>query len=81
MKAKPTRSPRPLLNWVLCRGREILACQVARTGDQYRVSVEQNGRKRRLYVRVFGGSLSAFERHAAIVASLRHEGWTSIAYG
>lgn len=81
MKAKPTRSRRPLLNWVLCRGREILACQVARTGDRYRVSVQQNGRKGRLYVRVFDGSLNAFERHAAIVAGLRHAGWTSIAYG
>ncbi len=81
MKTNPTRSPRPLLNWVLSRGRETLACQVARTGDQYRVSVQQNGRKGRLYVRGFGGSLNAFERHAAMVARLRDAGWTSIAYG
>jgi hypothetical protein len=51
------------------------------TGDQYRVSVQHNGQKGRLWLREFGGSLNAFERHAAIVAGLRHAGWISIAYG
>ena len=80
MKTRASKTSRPLLNWVLCRGRQLLMCQIERTGESYRVSVRPQGRHRRLYERTFDASVNAFQRHASLVASLRGAGWTSVAY-
>lgn len=80
MKRTLSVSPRPLLNWVLCRGRQLLTCRVERTGDSYRVSALTHGQRRRAYVKRFEVSLAAFQTHAALVADLRRAGWVSVAY-
>ena len=80
MKRKSAGARRPLLDWVLCRGRQMLTCQVARKGRQYRVSVRPQGARSKLYDKLFDASLGAFQRHAAVVAQLRRAGWTSVAY-
>ena len=80
MKIQTSRTSRPLLNWVLCRGRQLLMCQVEQTGESYRVSVRPQGRRRRLYEKTFDASVNAFQRHATLVAGLRGAGWTSVAY-
>ena len=75
-------SPRPLLDWVLRRGREVLRLQVERTGDRYQVSVSPADRQQRkpLYTNVFRACPHAFQRHALLVALFRKAGWTSVAY-
>jgi hypothetical protein len=75
-----TDSPRTLLSWVLRRGRQLLRLQVQRAGAGYQVSISPCGRQKPLYVRLFRGSPTAFQRHAALVAAFREAGWTSIAY-
>jgi len=80
MKRKNSSAKRPLLDWVLCRGRQMLTCQVERKGRQYRVCVRPQGARSRLYDKLFDASLNAFQRHAALVAQLRGAGWTSVAY-
>jgi hypothetical protein len=55
-------------------------CQIERTGRSYRVSVRPQGRHGRLYEKSFDASVSAFQRHAALIAGLRGAGWTSVAY-
>jgi hypothetical protein len=74
--------PRPLLDWVLRRGREVLRLRVERTGDRYHVSVSLANRPQQkpLYVNVFHAGRNAFQRHAVLVASFREAGWTSVAY-
>ena len=75
-------SPRPLLDWFLRRGREVLRLQVERTGDRYQVSVSPVNRRQQkpLFISVFHACPNAFQRHAALVASFREAGWTSVAY-
>jgi hypothetical protein len=80
MKRTRSVSPRLLLNWVLCRGRQLLTCRVERTGDRYRVSALTPGESRRLFVKRFDAGLAAFQSHAALVADLRRAGWMSVAY-
>jgi hypothetical protein len=80
MKTRTSRTSRTLLNWVLCRGRQILMCQVERTGESYSVCVRPHGRRARLYAKKFDASVTAFHRHATLVAGLRGAGWTSVAY-
>jgi len=79
MKTTAFDTPRPLLNWVLQRGREILTFQVRRAGDRYQVLVMPRGRKEKLYARLLNGP-KAFRLHAALVADFRDAGWTSVAY-
>ena len=75
-------SSRPLLDWVLRRGREVLRLQVEQTGDQYHVSVSPANRRRQapLYKNVFRACSNAFQRHAMLVALFREAGWTSVSY-
>jgi hypothetical protein len=75
-----TDSPRPLLDWILRRGRQLLRLQVQRANDGYQVSISPCGQQKPLYVRLFRGSPTAFQRHAALVAAFREAGWTSVAY-
>jgi hypothetical protein len=79
MKTTAFATPRPLLNWVLRRGREILTFQVRRAGDRYQVLVMPRGQKNQLYARLLNGP-KAFQLHAALVADFRDAGWTSVAY-
>jgi hypothetical protein len=74
--------PRPLLDWVLRRGRDLLRLRVERTGDRYHVSVSPANRPQQkpLYINVFHACPNAFQRHAVLVASFREAGWTSVAY-
>jgi hypothetical protein len=78
MKTKAFDTPRPLLNWVLSRGREILTFQVRRAGNRYQVLVMPRGQNQ-LYARFLNGP-KAFRLHAALVADFRDAGWTSVAY-
>jgi hypothetical protein len=81
MERTPSGSPRrPVLSWVLCRGRRLLTCQVERTGNEYRVSALPHGHRDPLYVKQFAASLEAFQTHAALVADLRGLGWMSVTY-
>ena len=80
MKITSSNRPRPLLDWVLQRGRELLRFQVHRTGNRYQVSVLPGGQRERLFVRIFQGCPKAFQLHAALVAGFRDAGWTSVAY-
>lgn len=74
-------SPRPLLDWVLGRGREVIRLRVARTGERYRVSVSPaHPQHQKPLFYVFRASPKAFQRHAALVASFREAGWTSVTY-
>ena len=73
-------SARPLLNWVLCRGWQLLTCRVERTGNRYKVSALTHGGRHNVYVKRFDASLAAFQNHAALVAGLRRAGWVSVAY-
>ena len=72
--------PRPLLNWVLRRGRHILSLQVRRTGAKYRVSVSSGDQRKSAHVDLFRGCPQAFLRHATLVAAFRAVGWTSVRY-
>ena len=80
MKITPSNPRRPLLNWVLQRGRQLLSFQVHRTGNRYHVSVSPNGERKRLFVWVFTACPNALQLHAALVAGFRDAGWTSVAY-
>ena len=80
MKIKRFDTSRPLLNWVLRRGCEILAFQVYRAGDRYEVAVSSPGVPNRLYAKRCQGGPNALQLHAALVAGFRDAGWTSIAY-
>ena len=80
MKITAFDSPRPLLDWVLQRGRQLLSFQVHRTGNRYQVSVLPGGQQKRLLVRVFSACPNALQLHAALVAGFRDAGWTSVAY-
>ena len=80
MKRTQSVSPRPLLKWVLCRGWQLLTCQVEWTGGWYKVSALEHGQRRRLFVKRFDASLAAFQSHAALVADLRRAGWMSVEY-
>jgi hypothetical protein len=80
MKRTLSVLPHPLLDWVLCRGRQLLTCRVERTGDTYRVSALTHGQRQRAFVKRFDVSLAAFQTHAALVADLRRAGWVSVAY-
>ena len=80
MTRTPLSRQRPLLDWVLCRGRRVVRCRLEQTGDQYRVSVVPHRQRRRLFTRLFDVGLTAFQRHAAVVAELRGMGWTLVAY-
>lgn len=73
-------SARPLLNWVLCRGWQLLTCRVERTGNRYKVSALTHGGRHNVYVKRFDAGLAAFQNHAALVAGLRRAGWVSVAY-
>ena len=80
MKRKNSSTKTPLLDWVLCSGRQMLSCQVERKGRRSRVCVRPQGARSKLYDKLFDASLGAFQRHAALVAQLRGAGWTSVAY-
>jgi hypothetical protein len=80
MKRTRSVSRRPLLNWILYRGWQLLTCRVERIGDRYRVSALTHGQRRCVFVKRFDASLAAFQSHAALVADLRRAGWMSIAY-
>jgi hypothetical protein len=76
---KPSRSRRTLLNWILSRGMETLECRVERSADRYQVTLRAPGARNRAVV-ALGDALSAFQRHASLVAQLRGGGWTLEAY-
>jgi len=80
MEPTHAKKRRPLLNWVLSRGQQVLAFQVRRAGKQYEVSVSSPRAKRRLYGKVCQGGVIALQLHAALVAGFRDAGWTSVAY-
>jgi hypothetical protein len=80
MKLAKSRSSRPLLNWVLARGHELLTFQVQRSGGEYSVSVAPKDGAKRLYMKKLDDSARAFHLHAALVEGFRDAGWTSIAY-
>ena len=80
MKTKRFDTPRPLLNWILQRGRDILAFQVRCAGGRYEVSASSPLVRKRVYARSCGRGPSALRLHAALVAGFREAGWTSIAY-
>jgi hypothetical protein len=80
MKLAKSRSSRPLLNWVLAQGHQLLAFQVERSGAEYSVSVTPKDGAERLYMKKLDDSARAFHLHAALVAGFREAGWTSVAY-
>lgn len=80
MKTTGAKRARPLLDWVLSRGQEVLAFQVKRAGKRYEVSVSSPGLQRRLYGKFCQGGVNALQLHAALVAGFRDAGWTSVAY-
>ena len=79
-RAQTSHSSRPLLKWILCKGQHLITCQVERAGDRFQVSVLPDGTRDRGLVRLFDAGLTAFQRHAALVADLRGTGWTLVAY-
>jgi hypothetical protein len=70
-----------LLKWILCRRGHIVTCQIDRAGSRYRVSVLPHGQHKSRLVEMFDANLTAFQRHAALVAGLRDCGWTTVDYG
>jgi hypothetical protein len=69
-----------LLNWVLCRDGQAVACRVDRLKRKYRVSVQGFGQKHRAVDAFFDAGLPAFQGHAAMVKQLRNVGWQVVAY-
>ena len=80
MKRKSSSVKRRLLDWVLSRGRQVLTCRVEQKGRQYRVCVQPQGTRSKLYDKLFDASPNAFQHHAALVSQLRGAGFTSVAY-
>jgi len=80
MKTKRFNPSHPLLNWVLRRGRDVLAFQVYQDRTGYEVAVSAPGRPTQLYSRLCAEGRNALQLHAALVADFRDDGWTSIAY-
>ena len=72
--------PHPLLNWILRRGRNVLAFQLYQERNGYEVSVSAPGRSKQLYSRLCAEGRNALQLHAALVAGFRDAGWTSVAY-
>ena len=75
-----TDLPRPLLNWLLRRGRQILRLKVTFAGTDYQVSLSSDGQPKPMSVDLFQDCSQAFQRHAALVAKYRDAGWTSVTY-
>jgi hypothetical protein len=57
----------------------VVTCQLDKAGNRYRVSVQPYGQRDRV-VELFDATAAAFQRHAAVVASLRDSGWTTLGY-
>ena len=77
-----TRRPRArtLLEWVFCRENHVVTCQLDQEGSRYRVRLVPHRGLGKSIVNTFDAGLSAFQRHAAFVAELRHLGWMLVAY-
>ena len=71
---------RPVLNWVLTRGSQLLTCQVEQAGDQYLVSALPQAAGKPIFLRRFDAGLEAFHTHAALVTDLRGHGWMLVEY-
>ena len=80
MRLAKSRSSRPLLNWVLGRGQQLLAFQVDHTDGAYSVSVMPSDGAKRLYMKKLDDSARAFQLHAELVDGFRDAGWTSVSY-
>jgi hypothetical protein len=80
MDRTPVNAPQALLDWVLQRGRQLLAIRVFTTGTGYQVSISAPEEKTRVYARYFRQGPRALQVHAALVAGFRNEGWKSVAY-
>lgn len=80
MKRQRFDTPYQLLDWVLQRGRQRLAVQVCRAGENYQVRVSAPGKKTRLYAESCERGPNALRRHAELVAGFRNAGWRSVAY-
>lgn len=69
-----------LLKWILCRRGRMVTCKLDKAGNHYRVSVQPYGQRENKLVELFDATATAFQRHAAVVANLRDNGWTTVAY-
>ena len=80
MNSHRLSTPYTLLDWVIQRGRHLLAVRVSRAGELYEISVCSPGRKGRLHAEFCRGGATALRLHAALVAGFRDAGWRSVAY-
>jgi len=67
METTGAKRRRPVLNWVLSQGPQVLAFQVKRDGRRYEVSVTSPGLRKRLYAKCCQGGVHALQLHAALV--------------
>lgn len=71
-----------MLRWIFRRGTHLLVCELAHFLDRpcYALSLIPEWDKPHSATEQFDTGVAAFQRHAAIVTSLRECGWTVIAY-
>ena len=77
------RRSQQLLQWVFCRGNQLLTCQLEREGHRaaYILSLVPHWDLRQATVENFEYGLIAFRRHAAVADQLRRNGWALASYG
>ncbi len=78
MRMRP--EPQSVLRWTFRRGQEFLTCVVHRQARAMRVSLVPHGERHESAVHSVPTLFAALQRHAAIAAGLREEGWTVVSY-
>ena len=82
MKTRKRSDPIRLLRWVFRRGEQALTCQLERGAGSsaFYVALVPHWDVKSAVIETFNTGVTAFERHAAIAAHLRSNGWTVIAH-
>lgn len=74
------RDPQTVLRWTFSRGKELLTCVVHRRSGAFRVSLVPHAVHGLSAVHTSPSIFGALQRHAAIAARLRQEGWDVVSY-
>jgi len=77
---RPAEAAQCVVRWTFTRDHDVLTCQVHRHGSQYRLSLIPRAPKGLSGLETFATIFGALQRHAAVAAQLREEGWTVVAY-
>lgn len=80
--AQQSPSSHSLIEWILERNRRRLVCSVTQLAGAglYEVAMQPLWDRASAVAETFHDPLTAFQRHAAIAASLRDKGWVVAAF-